>query len=93
MIRKSIEEIEALEASDPSLDLTFTKGFLALAAKSEVVTAIAVANTNANSSQDQQKIQDAETLMAQGDALLAQPAYVDAADAYLEAIRQLLGLQ
>ena len=93
MIQKSIEEIELLEARDPGLDLTFTKGFLSLAAKSEVVAAIAVAEANTSSEQDTQKIQSAQDLMAQGDTLLAQPAYIEAAGAYLEAIRQLLGSQ
>ena len=59
-IKQALEYLEAAEASNPSLDLTYDKGLLALAGKSVVVGAIAEAEAVAFKPNDLLKIQEAK---------------------------------
>lgn len=90
-IKQALEYMEAAEAADPNLDLTYDKGLLALAAKSVAVGAIAEATAAANSQNDPLKIQEATALVAEGDLLLMAPDYVGAVDKYQKAVRRVQG--
>lgn len=90
-IKQALEYLEAAEAADPSLDLTYDKGLLGLAAKSVVVNAITEAEEMAFKPNDLLKIQQAKDLVAQGDALLASHDYVGAVDKYQQAVREVQG--
>jgi len=87
-IKQALEYLEAAEASNPSLDLTYDKGLLALAGKSVVVGAIAEAEAAAFKPNHLLKIQQAKSEVAQGDALLAALNYVGAVDMYQQAVRE-----
>jgi hypothetical protein len=87
-IKQAIGYLEAAEAADPSLDLTYDKGLLALAGKSVAVGAIAEAEAVAFKPNDLLKIQQAKGLVAEGDAMLAVPDYIGAVDKYQEAVRK-----
>ena len=87
-IKQALEYLEAAEAADPSLDLMYDKGLLALAGKSITVGAIAEAAAVAFKSNDLEKIQQATYLVTQGDALLAAQNYVGAMDKYQRAVRE-----
>ena len=91
-IKQALEFMEAAEAADPNLDLTFDKGLLALAAKSVAVGAITEAEEVAYKQKDLQKIEDATDLVAEGDVLLAVPDCVSAVDKYQEAVRKVQGI-
>ena len=83
--------MEAAEASDPGLDLSYEKGLLALAAKSVALGAIADAQAVANASNDLRKIATAEGLVDLGDDLLTAEEHVEAAGNYQEAVRAVQG--
>ena len=87
-IKQALKYLEAAEAANPNLDLTYDKGLLALAAKSVSVGAIAEAEAVAFKPNDLLKIQQAKNLVAQGDALLAAYDYVSAVDQYQQAVRE-----
>jgi len=87
-IKQALLYLEAAEATDPGLDLTYYKGLLALAAKSVAVIAIAEAEAVVFKPNDLLKIQQAKNLAAQGDALLAAHNYVGAVDRYQQAVRE-----
>ena len=87
-IKQALGYLEAAEAADPSLDLTYDKGLLALAGKSVAVGAIAEAEAVAFKPADLLKIQQAKDLVAQGDALLAAHNYVGAVDMDQQAVRK-----
>jgi len=86
-IKQALAYLEAAEAADPSLDLTYDKGLLGLAAKSVAVNAIAEAEAVALDPNDLLKIQQGKDLVAEGDALLAAHDYVGAVDKYQQAVR------
>jgi len=87
-IKQALGYLEAAEAADPSLDLTYDKGLLALAGKSVAVGAIEEAEAVAFKPNDLLKIQQAKDLVAQGDALLAAHDYVGAVDKDQQAVRK-----
>jgi hypothetical protein len=87
-IKQALGYLEAAEAADPSLDLTYDKGLLALAGKSVAVGAIEEAEAVAFKANDLLKIQQAKDLVAQGDALLAAHDYVGAVDKDQQAVRK-----
>ena len=91
-IKQALDYLEAAEAADPNLDLSYDKGLLALAAKSVAVGAIADATAVADKPNELKKIQAAEDLVAEGDALLTVPDYVAAVDSYQEAVREVQGM-
>ncbi|MDH5373751.1 MAG: PKD domain-containing protein, partial [Acidimicrobiia bacterium] len=90
-IKQALEYMEAAEASDPGLDLSYEKGLLALAAKSVALGAIADAQAVANASNDLRKIATAEGLVDLGDDLLTAEEHVEAAGNYQEAVRAVQG--
>ena len=92
-IKQALAYLEAAEAADPSLDLTYDKGLLGLAAKSVTVGAIAEAEAVAFKPNDLLKIQQAKDLVAQGDALLAAHNYVGAVDKYQQAMRKVQNIR
>jgi hypothetical protein len=93
-IKQALGYMEAAEAGDPSLDLTYDKGLLSLAAKSVAVGAIADATAVADTPSELLKIQEATNLVAEGDGLLVapDPDYVGAVDKYQEAVRKVQGM-
>jgi hypothetical protein len=86
-IRQALLYLEKAEAADPSLDLTYDKGLLGLAAKSVAVGYIEEAEAKAFMAYDLRNIQVAKGLVAQGDALLAVHGHVGAALKYQLAVR------
>lgn len=85
--------LEAAEASDPLLDLSAIKGLIALSAKSLAVGVIAEAEAMAAKDNELKKINLAKILVHDGDqALMAELKYIDALDAYLEAVRAVVGI-
>jgi len=92
MIKQALQYMEAAEAADPNLDLTYDKGLLSLAAKSVVVGVIAEATAEANTQNALLKIQEATNLVAEGDGLLSIPDYVNAVGKYQEAGRKVQGI-
>jgi PKD repeat protein len=92
-IKQALGYLEAAEAADPSLDLTYDKGLLGLAAKSVAVNAIAEAEAVAFKPNDLLKIQQAKDLVAQGDALLAAHDYVGAVDKDQQAVRKVQNIR
>jgi PKD repeat protein len=91
-IKQALEYMEAAEAANPSLDLTYDKGLLSLAGKSVAVGAIAEAASVAYKTNDLLKIQEATSLVAEGDALLAALDYLGGVDMYQEAVREVQGI-
>lgn len=91
-IKQGLQELEAAEAVDPNLDLTFIKGLLALTAKSTAVEAIGQAEAVATKPNELRKIQQAKDLVAQGDTLLAAFDYVGAVDRYQRVVREVQGI-
>jgi hypothetical protein len=91
-VKQALQEMAAAETADPDLDLTNSKGLLALAAKSVAVEAIAQAEAVATRPNDLRKIEQANDLVAQGDALLAAPEYVGGVTKYQEAVREVQGM-
>jgi len=92
-IKQALGYLEAAEAADPSLDLTYDKGLLALAGKSVAVGAIEEAEAVAFKPNDLLKIQQAKDLVAQGDALLAAHDYVGAVDKDQQAVRKVQNIR
>jgi hypothetical protein len=92
-IKQALAYLEAAEAADPSLDLTYDEGLLALAGKSVAVGAIEDAEALAFKPNDLLKIQQAKDLVAQGDALLAAHDYVGAVDKYQQAVREVQNIR
>jgi len=92
-IKQALGYLEAAEAANPSLDLTYDKGLLALAAKSVAVGAIEEAEAVAFKPNDLLKIQQAKDLVAQGDALLAAHDYVGAVDKDQQAVRKVQNIR
>ena len=91
-IVQALAYLEAAEAADPGLDLTYDKGLLALAAKSVAVEAVAAEEEVADKPAELRKIEQAEALMSQGDALLAARDYLGAVNRYQLAIRAVQGI-
>lgn len=87
MIKQALGYLEAAEATDPGLDLTYEKSLLALAAKSVALGAIAEAQTLADGQKDFDKIAAAQSLVASGDGHLAILDYVAAVGEYQRAVR------
>ena len=92
-IKQALGYLEAAEAADPSLDLTYDKGLLALAGKSVAVGAIEEAEAVAVKPNDLLKIQQAKDLVAQADALLAAHDYVGAVDKDQQAVREVQNIR
>ena len=92
-IKQALGYLEAAEAADPSLDLTYDKGLLALAGKSVAVGAIAEAEAVAFKPNDLLKIQQAKDLVAQGDSLLAAHNYVGSVDKDQQAVRKVQNIR
>lgn len=87
MIKQALGYLEAAEAADPGLDLTYEKSLLALAAKSVALGEIAAAQTVADGPNDLSKIAAAQSLVASGDGYLAIPDYIAAVAEYQRAVR------
>ncbi|NLO36357.1 MAG: hypothetical protein GX112_08390 [Clostridiaceae bacterium] len=93
MLKSAMLYLEAAEEADPQLDLSAIKGLLALSAKSLVVGVIAEAEATATKANELKKINAAKELALAGDqALTAELKYIAALDAYLEAVRAILGI-
>ena len=92
-IIQALEYLEAAEAADQSLDLTYDKGLLALAGKSVAVRAIGEAEAAAFNQSTLLKIQQAKDLVALGDALLATDDYAGAVHQYQRAVREVQGVR
>jgi PKD repeat protein len=86
-IVQALQYLEAAEAADPGLDLTFDKGLLALAGKSVAVGAVAKAEAVAFGQNELLKILQAKGLVAQGDALLGAQQSAGAVSRYQQAVR------
>lgn len=93
MIKQAVQYLEQAEALDPVLDLTYEKNVLALAAKSTVIGAITKAEAVALRANDLLRIQQAKSLVAQGDLLLAACNHVGAVGRYQEAVRQVQSIK
>lgn len=91
-MKQALQYMESAETVNPGFDLTFDKGFLALAGKSVAVEALGEATSAASKPKDLEKIQQATELLDQGDALLVIPDYVDAVDKYRQAVRAIMGI-
>ncbi len=92
-IVQALQELEAAEAADPTLDLSSAKALLALAAKSVAVQAIDDAEGVADRPGEQQRVAQALQLLAEGNSLLAWGTDVlGAVNKYQEAVRQVQGL-
>jgi len=92
-IAQALQELEAAEAADPTLDLLSAKALLALAAKSVAVQAIDDAESVADRPGEQQRVAQALQLLAEGNSLLAWGTDVlGAVNKYQEAVRQVQGL-
>ena len=92
-IAQALQELEAAEAADPTLDLLSAKALLALAAKSVAVQAIDDAERVADRPGEQQRVAQALQLLAEGNSLLAWGTDVlGAVNKYQEAVRQVQGL-
>ncbi len=87
-IKQAMQELEAAEARDASLDLTILKSLLALTAKSVAVDALERAEATARNPAHDRKIQNAANQITEGDGLLAARDYVGAVDSYQEAVRE-----
>ena len=85
-IAKAIQDLEAVEDSDPTLDFSATKETLALIAKSVALDVIELAEALASSPDDLAVIQQAYELIAQGQALLDSGDYLGAVDKFKEAL-------
>lgn len=93
MLKSAMLCLEAAEVSDPLLDLSAIKGLIALSAKSLAVGVIAEAEAMATKDNELKKINLAKILVHDGDqALMAELKYIDALDAYLEAVRAVVGI-
>ncbi len=93
MLKSAMLCLEAAEVSDPLLDLSAIKGLIALSAKSLAVGVIAEAEAMAAKDNELKKINLAKILVHDGDqALMAELKYIDALDAYLEAVRAVIGI-
>jgi hypothetical protein len=91
-IKQALAYLEAAEAADPDLDLTFEKGLLTLAAKSAAVGAIGDAEVHADQPNEQKRVQEAKDLVALGDGLLAASDNIGAVGNYQEAAREVQGV-
>ncbi len=91
-IKQALAYLEAAEAADPGLDLTFEKGLLTLAAKSVAVGAIGDAEALADRPNEQKSVQEAKNLVALGDGMLATSDYIGAVGIYQEAVREVRGV-
>ena len=87
-IKQAMQELEAAEARDASLDLTILKSLLALTAKSVAVDALERAEAAARNPAHDRKIQNAANQITEGDGLLAARDSVGAVDSYQEAVRE-----
>ena len=88
----AIESLSEAEAADAGLDLTVTKSFLALAAKSVAVGAVNEALALATSNGDLRKIEQAEANLAEADQLLQSLDFAGAIDKQIEAVQLLQGI-
>jgi hypothetical protein len=70
-IRKAIQQMEAAEAADPELDLSEAKTAMALTAKSVAVEVVEEAQAAAGTPEEQEKVDQANDLLDEGDALLS----------------------
>ncbi len=91
-IKQALQYLEAAEAADPSLDLTDSKSFLALTAKSTANEAILQAEAAATKPNELQKIARANELVAEGDTLSGSLDYVGAVGKYQQAVREEQGI-
>ncbi|MDH4136494.1 MAG: hypothetical protein OEW09_07255, partial [Anaerolineae bacterium] len=91
-IKHAMQYLEAAEAANPALDVGYTKGLLALTAKSIAVDTIAQAEAVATKPNELRKIQQARDLVAQGDMLLVALDHVGAVDKYQQAVREVQGI-
>jgi hypothetical protein len=87
-IKHAMQELEAAEARDASLDLTTLKRLLALTAKSIAVDALDRAEAVTRNQAHDRKIQNAANQITEGDSLLAARDFVGAVDSYQEAVRE-----
>ncbi|HSR34278.1 MAG TPA: PKD domain-containing protein, partial [Anaerolineae bacterium] len=75
-IKHALQDMAVAETADPNLDLTSCKSLLTLAAKSLALEAIAQAKAVSTNPTDLRKIEQANDLVTQGDALWATSDYV-----------------
>jgi cellobiose-specific phosphotransferase system component IIA len=87
-IKQAMQELEAAEARDASLDLTTLKRLLALTAKSIAVDALDRAEAVTRNQAHDRKIQNAANQITEGDSLLAARDFVGAVDSYQDAVRE-----
>lgn len=85
-IEQALYELEAARTADPDLDLGFSELILAWAAKSVANDLIADAEAIAVSQGQIKAVNEAKTLVAQGDLLLLGGNYALAVDKYQKAI-------
>jgi hypothetical protein len=87
-IKQAIQDLEAAEATDPSLDLTAAKQLLAWTAQSVASDIIAQAEVAANTSAELQQVNQAKSLLAQGESLRAAGDYLGAVAKFQSALQK-----
>jgi PKD repeat protein len=91
-IKQSLQDLEAAEVADPSLDLTAAKRLLAWTAQSVAVDIIAQAEAAANTPAEQQQVNQAKGLLAEGESLLAADDYLGAVTKFQDALQKAQGV-
>ena len=86
-ILKAMEDLTEAEQADASLDLTHLKRQLALVAKSLSVDVILLAETLADSQNDQSRIAAAYEDLLRGQAFLDANEFEEAVNSFLDALR------
>ncbi len=86
-IKQALQCLEAAEAADATLDLTYCKGLLTLIAKSVAVEAVAQAEAAISKPNDTEKVELAMQLLVQGDGSLTALDHVGAVAFYQKAVR------